>query len=344
MVMNKFIGIDFGAKKAGTTAIAKFDSNKIITEISNKNEDADKFIRTIIKKLEPEFIFIDAPLSLPNAYYGKGSNYFYRKSDIDAGAMSPMFIGGLTARAIKLKDDFNNIQFIESYPKLIAKEILGEAYKNNLLESKKLVEKIIDKSLEKEIEGINNSKKDDNNQHVLSIIKKHLTIIRKNINADRVWIAKFHNGHDNETYTNRSDQLFSIIEESLNYGISSQKKFFYNIPVVFYNFILEKVKNEDYSYIENVKELDPSLNLVLKLQGIKSTGAVGLRNESGELKAIIGYDYIKESKPLNERNISYIKENSEIFIEYMQLYNLNIINNKLKCEEKYYGQNRSIKK
>lgn len=193
---------------------------------------------------------------------------------------------------------------------------------SNLKNVEQAVQDIIDKSLEKEIDDINLSKEDDNNKHVLSIIKKHLTIIRKNINADRVWIAKFHNGHDNETYVNRSDQLFSIIEESLNYGISSQKKFFYNIPVVFYNFILEKVKNDDYSYIENVHELDPSLNLVLKLQGIKSTGAVGLRNESGELKAIIGYDYIKESKKLNKENVEYIKDNSEIFIEYMQLYNI----------------------
>ncbi|MDC1069063.1 hypothetical protein OAQ99_07880 [Candidatus Kapabacteria bacterium] len=125
------IGIDFGSKLAGTTAVSFLLDGKINIRQSQKKKDADLFLKNIIEELKPTKVFIDAPLSLPGVYFdnSKFSNYFYRKCDIEAKAMSPMFFGGLTARAIKIKDKYPNIEFYETYPKKASTNILGNEYK-----------------------------------------------------------------------------------------------------------------------------------------------------------------------------------------------------------------------
>ena len=96
------IGIDYGAKLAGTTAICFEQSGQLKIWQSEKKKDADKFVQESIKQLQPTTVFIDAPLSLPLAYFGEGENYFYRECDKILKGMSPMFLGGLTARAMRL--------------------------------------------------------------------------------------------------------------------------------------------------------------------------------------------------------------------------------------------------
>ena len=84
--------------------------------------------------MKPTAIFIDAPLSLPLAYFGKGDNYFYRDCDKVLKGMSPMFLGGLTARAMQLVHTYapQSLPFHETYPAQIVKHYLidiTEGYK-----------------------------------------------------------------------------------------------------------------------------------------------------------------------------------------------------------------------
>jgi len=128
------LGIDYGAKLAGTTAICFEEAGQLYILQSEKKKDADKFIQQTIEKLSPTAVFIDAPLSLPIAYFGEGDNYFYRECDKVLQGMSPMFLGGLTARAIKLSKPYekNGIPFYETYPAQIVKHYLvdiTEGYK-----------------------------------------------------------------------------------------------------------------------------------------------------------------------------------------------------------------------
>lgn len=111
-------GIDYGSKMAGTTVIT-YDKDGILHQIaSQKKQDADKLILAAAVELKPTAVYIDAPLSLPGAYFGKGNDYFYRKADKELNAMSPMFLGGLTARAMRLKKELEekNIKVFETYP------------------------------------------------------------------------------------------------------------------------------------------------------------------------------------------------------------------------------------
>lgn len=122
----KIAGIDYGSKYAGTTVIAYFNENKEFEfAASSKKEDADRFILEWAKHHQPDLIFLDAPLSLPGIYQNLAGcdDYFYRAADRALQAMSPMFLGGLTARAIKLKADLQiiGIDTLEVYPGHLAK-------------------------------------------------------------------------------------------------------------------------------------------------------------------------------------------------------------------------------
>jgi len=122
-----WLGIDYGAKLAGTTAISYVEKDEIRTVQSVKKQDADAFCAEWVSRLKPNFIMIDAPLSLPLAYFGKGDDYFYREADRQLKAMSPLFLGGLTARAMKLADQWKKqeISVYESYPRMVAQLAFG---------------------------------------------------------------------------------------------------------------------------------------------------------------------------------------------------------------------------
>lgn len=123
-------GIDFGAKEAGTTVIAySDDDNKVKFFASRKGQNADKFILdTMENHPDTWLVYIDAPLSLPKVYQGDSSteDYFYREADRLTGAMSPMFLGGLTARAMKIAAELRRrgIKVVETYPSKLA-EVLS---------------------------------------------------------------------------------------------------------------------------------------------------------------------------------------------------------------------------
>lgn len=110
-------GIDFGSRKAGTTAICWYHQQLQLASVK-KGDDADRFLVEWVETMQPSYVFIDAPLSIPSAIIGKGNDYMYRQCDRDLHAMSPMFLGGLTARAIRLKDlwQAQGVPVYEVYP------------------------------------------------------------------------------------------------------------------------------------------------------------------------------------------------------------------------------------
>ena len=140
-----FFGIDYGSKIAGTTVIAYLESDRLQIVQSAKKQDADRWILDHCDNLKPEMVFLDAPLSLPAAYFGKGEDYFYRLCDRECKAMSPMFLGGLTARAMALDKGYNKAEFIECYPGMLARQVLklGELYNKKSKLSDQAVEQLL---------------------------------------------------------------------------------------------------------------------------------------------------------------------------------------------------------
>ncbi len=98
-------GIHFGSKLSGNTVISLIKQNKIYFLDVDKEVDADIFIYNAAKHFKPDVIFMNAPLSLPGVFSNKVDcdDHEYRSADKEICSISPMIIGGVTARAIALK-------------------------------------------------------------------------------------------------------------------------------------------------------------------------------------------------------------------------------------------------
>ncbi len=156
--MSGHLGIDYGAKLSGNTVICLEQKKKLLFIQCEKKKDADQFLAQAFKELSAQQIFFDAPLSIPAAYFGEGENFHYRACDRETSAMSPMFLGGLTARAMKLKNDFPAIDFHETYPAYFVKKILNSppSYNKktkNLLEFTELLMKTFSVKFDKSPEN-----------------------------------------------------------------------------------------------------------------------------------------------------------------------------------------------
>jgi predicted nuclease with RNAse H fold len=120
-------GVDYGAKLSGNTAVAILKKGKVELFKTKVKENADDFIVEVLSKHQVKMVFIDAPLSLPRSYQGikeeTEPEFFYRQCDKETGAMSPLFLGGLTARAIALKYCLNRkeIEVYETYPSYLCR-------------------------------------------------------------------------------------------------------------------------------------------------------------------------------------------------------------------------------
>jgi predicted nuclease with RNAse H fold len=129
--MNGIYGIDYGAKLAGTTVVAFLEGTALHFNASAKKQDADAFLLHFFAERPAGNIFLDAPLSLPKAYAQQGAvndvipDFHYRACDRALGAMSPMFLGGLTARAMKLAHQLKGggHQVQETYPGALARHL-----------------------------------------------------------------------------------------------------------------------------------------------------------------------------------------------------------------------------
>jgi predicted nuclease with RNAse H fold len=143
--------VDFGARHAGTTAICFPVNQELHVLQSLPKQDVDEWLPSQIEKIGAQLIGIDAPLSLPLIYSNPeaGDSYVYRKSDELLRAMSPMFIGGLTARAMRLKANWvkKGIDCIEIYPSAVADflDIKSLGYKKKEIQPNELLPAVLNR-------------------------------------------------------------------------------------------------------------------------------------------------------------------------------------------------------
>lgn len=99
---------------------------------ATSQEEADEKIKQQILSRSPAYVFINAPLTLPGAYFSDdGKDFFYRECDKQLKCPSPMLNGELLARSIRLKHQVQNladITIFETYPVYLAKELTIDEY------------------------------------------------------------------------------------------------------------------------------------------------------------------------------------------------------------------------
>lgn len=125
-------GVDLGGKQSGNTALCVLDAEAVITLQAQRGKDGHIWLHEQIMARKVTHVFIDAPLSLPGVYRGlKGyDDYHFRLADRQLGAMSPLFLGGLTASAMELAATWREkgITTVEVYPSALVRQLGLERY------------------------------------------------------------------------------------------------------------------------------------------------------------------------------------------------------------------------
>ncbi|TPE43235.1 DUF429 domain-containing protein [Pontibacter mangrovi] len=135
------IGVDFSEKLSGNTAVAMEEDGQLRVWQCERKADADAWLLKLIREKRPKAVFIDAPLTLPKVYTDQAAaspeaDFFFRKADREVQAMSPMFLGGMTARAMKLRTQLaaEGVAVLETYPSQACRFLLPQlsGYKKGL--------------------------------------------------------------------------------------------------------------------------------------------------------------------------------------------------------------------
>lgn len=138
------------------------------------------------------------------------------------------------------------------------------------------------------------------------LVENKIEKIKEDHEADRVWITQFHNG-GNFYPTGKSIQKFSMFYESVAIGVSSQKMSFQNIPVSLFNKSMSVLSEDNIIIIpdfNDIKIATYGLKHIAEETECKSSYLFAIRNIEDRFIGVLGVDYTKELKNLDEDEIN----------------------------------------
>ena len=141
-----------------------------------------------------------------------------------------------------------------------------------------------------------------------NLVTAKIEHIKEEFNADRVWIAQFHNG--GHFYpTGKSIAKFSVFYETVKVGIQSIQNNFQNIPVKLFsksiNQLLENSIIEIYDYKD---ETIPTFGMkyIAEESGCKSGYLFAIKSIDGKFIGTLGLDFTKRKTKLDIESINQL--------------------------------------
>jgi hypothetical protein len=155
-----------------------------------------------------------------------------------------------------------------------------------------------------------------------SKITKKLESLSEKYNADRVWIAEFHNGEI--AYSGKSLQKFSETHEEVKQGISSEALNTQSIPTSVFVRFFNELNTKGYYFLKNVEDLNGSdlvgiaLESFLTSRNIKSYLTVAIKNIKNDFIGILCLDGVNKSLEINEKDIQDITYSAASLAGYLE--------------------------
>lgn len=147
---------------------------------------------------------------------------------------------------------------------------------------------------------------------VSKLITDKIEHIKEEFQADRVWVAQFHNG--GHFYpTGRSIAKFSIFYETVNSGVSSIQSNFQNIPVnLFSKSINELLENDSIQIFDFKDEKIATFGLkyIAEEHGCKSGYFFAIKTIDNKFIGFLGLDYTKRKTKLDIETINHISNHA----------------------------------
>ena len=136
--------------------------------------------------------------------------------------------------------------------------------------------------------------------------------IKEECEADRVWIAQFHNG--GHFYpTGKSIAKFSIVYESVDVNVPSTQSNFQNIPVSLFSRPINQLLENDIIEITDYKDekiATYGMKYVAETSDCKSTYMFAIKTIEGRFIAIMCVDYTKKKTKLDMESITHLQNHA----------------------------------
>lgn len=141
------------------------------------------------------------------------------------------------------------------------------------------------------------------------VVLDRIDDIRDDFDADRVWMAQFHNG--GHFYpTGKSMAKFSILYESVSINTSSIQSNFQNIPVNLFTRSLNELLKNDVIRIPDFKDEKIAtfgLKYLADDTSCKSGYLFAIKTIDNKFIGILGVDYTKETRMLDDEEINELE-------------------------------------
>lgn len=144
---------------------------------------------------------------------------------------------------------------------------------------------------------------------VSELVNQKIEHIKEEFEADRVWIAQFHNG-GNFYPTGKSMAKFSIIYETVTSNTSSIQSNFHNIPVNLFSRAINHLLDYDVIKIADYKDekiATHGLKYIAEESGCKSGYLFSIKTIDEKFIGILGVDYTKKKTNLNLEKINELE-------------------------------------
>jgi hypothetical protein len=144
---------------------------------------------------------------------------------------------------------------------------------------------------------------------VSELVNSKIDHIKEEFNADRVWVAQFHNG-GNFYPTGRSMAKFSIIYETVSLNASSIQSSFHNIPVNLFSKSINQLLLNDVIEIPDFKDETTAtygLKYIAEENNCKSGYVFAIKTIDDKFIGIMGIDYTKRKTKLDMESINHLE-------------------------------------
>jgi hypothetical protein len=161
-------------------------------------------------------------------------------------------------------------------------------------------------------------------------LNKEIDKIREEVEADRIWIAQFHNGGKLlSSIRNTSMKRISVTHEAVGAGVSREQNTFSGMLVTFFSDMIGRLLNKDYiNYTGDIANSDPEIELLFRQRGTEEMHLLAMRNIEGVLIGILGVDYVDDPRNLSEEEVQYLIAKASLLAGYIFYGNIQKQTNK----------------
>ena len=155
----------------------------------------------------------------------------------------------------------------------------------------------------------------DPNLH--SNVMTALEYMRRETEADRVYILEFHNGE--HYFSGRSQQKFSCTYEVVNEGISREVQDLQNIRISSMHYLIKDVVQGETFMCKDVGEFcdDLSFKSFMETRGIKSMFVRPIKTLNGKIIGVVALDYVKDYRTWGKNAEEFLEKQAKILSGYL---------------------------